>query len=111
VCGLLKPRSQERNTIVQTSRELSDLSDPQGILDLRRHLGELSRLQGLASKEALTLAQSMEKAMNFFRKVQSSHGAWGPDVWSLFNDDNETPFIFGAKGKSSQAIVRMIKKA
>jgi hypothetical protein len=53
----------------------------------------------------------MEKAMNFFRKVQYSHGAWGPEAWPPFNDANETLFIFAAKGKSSEAIATMIMEA
>jgi hypothetical protein len=53
------------------------LSDPQSILDLRRHLEELSKWQGPASKEALSLAQAMEKATNFFILYEESKTTYG----------------------------------
>ncbi|KAF5002554.1 hypothetical protein FDECE_10584 [Fusarium decemcellulare] len=65
--GSRKPNSSngDRNPLPRSYREVSDLTKPQRILDLRRNLGELSRWQGPASTEALAVAKAIERAMNF----------------------------------------------
>jgi ankyrin repeat protein len=61
------PASEEATEpLNRTFGKVSDLSAPQSILDLRRHFGELSGWHGPASKEALAVAQAIEKTMNFF---------------------------------------------
>lgn len=62
----LSPVDETRETMNHDFEQVSDVTTPQSILYLRRHLGELSEWHGTTSKEALAVAQAIEKTMNFF---------------------------------------------
>ncbi|QGI71399.1 hypothetical protein CEK26_003736 [Fusarium fujikuroi] len=68
LCRKLMSRGEERSGL-QIFKDVFDLSIPQSVLDLRRHLGDLSRWQGPASDEALALAKAIEKVIEFFLPI------------------------------------------
>ncbi|KAJ4002552.1 hypothetical protein NW752_012473 [Fusarium irregulare] len=62
----LTTSNEEERPVLRGLKDVSNLSIPQSILNLRRHLGDLGRWQGPASNEGLALAKAIEKVMEFF---------------------------------------------
>ncbi|KAM0415306.1 hypothetical protein ACHAPD_006501 [Fusarium lateritium] len=67
----------------QSFLKVSTLQHPQGILDLRRHLGELSKWKGPASTEAIAVANAIEKTMNFVMPLLSQKKVEREFVWTI----------------------------
>ncbi|OBS29449.1 hypothetical protein FPOA_03385 [Fusarium poae] len=94
---------EQKDPAIRSFLEVSTLRQPQGILDLRRHLGELSKWKGSVSREALAVANAIEKTMSFImpylKESESRKGfAWQIKVKSneehLRNsDDNDSDYV------------------
>ncbi|KAF4452558.1 ankyrin repeat [Fusarium albosuccineum] len=68
------PSNGDNASTPRSYHDVSELWKPQNILDLRRHLGDLSKWQGSASTEALAVAKAIERAMNFIMPYAGNNG-------------------------------------
>ncbi|KAF5024224.1 hypothetical protein F66182_3738 [Fusarium sp. NRRL 66182] len=78
--------------------------NPQSILDLRRHLGDLSQRQGPASEEALAVAKAIEMTMNFMMKNSNQTETETPFFWTV-----RVKHGWGQSGSDSTHVEKDIK--
>ncbi|KAL3608675.1 hypothetical protein FPOAC2_03681 [Fusarium poae] len=94
---------EQKDPAIRLFLEVSTLRQPQGILDLRRHLGELSKWKGSVSREALAVANAIEKTMSFIMPYLEKSEAKKAFTWKIKvksnkehlrnSDDNDSDYV------------------
>ncbi|QPC77871.1 hypothetical protein HYE68_008623 [Fusarium pseudograminearum] len=100
--------TEQRESVTPSFLEVSALKSPQGVLDLRRHLGELSKWKGSASKEALAVAKANEKTMSFIMPSFDRKDSVNEFVWSIKVNYSRRPD--GNSNDDTAEYVRMVIK-
>ncbi|EKJ68570.1 hypothetical protein FPSE_11252 [Fusarium pseudograminearum CS3096] len=100
--------AEQRESVTPSFLEISTLESPQGVLDLRRHLGELSKWKGSAFKEALAVAKAVEKTMNFIMPSFDRKQSVNEFVWSIKVNYNRR--LDGNINDDTAEYVRMVVK-
>ncbi|KAM0365745.1 hypothetical protein ACHAPK_009266 [Fusarium culmorum] len=103
-----KPSDNQKDSVTSSSLEVSTLESPQGVLDLRRHLGELSKWKGSAFREALAVAKAVERTMNFIMAPFDRKQSVNEFVWSIKVNYNRGPD--GNNNDDTAEYVRVVVK-